>query len=146
MQTVATLYEGKAAQQAANYNAQMIEQEAEIAQNVSRANAAAQRRRARAFMGTARAAAGQTGLGMAGSIKDVLDRSAAEAELDAMNIEYGGNLKAIGAANQAAITRWQGKQARKLGNIKAAAQIISAASGSYSGGGGFDSGKFMRSA
>lgn len=145
MQTITTLYEGKATQQAANYNAAMIEQESAIAKEAGRANAEAQRRRARAFMGTQRAAAGQAGAGLTGSVSDFLMQSASEAELDALNIEYQTTMQGIGAANRAAITRLEGKQARRLGNLKATGQIISAASGSYSGG-SFNTKQFMRSA
>lgn len=149
MKQIPTVLEGRAAEKAANYNAAMMEQEAAITRQMTRANVDAQRRRARQFMGTQRAAAAQSGVGFSGSVADILKQSATAAELDALNIEYQGSLAATGRKRQAVLTRWEGKQARRLANVKATIGIISGASNSYSpsggggGGGSFDSQSFF---
>lgn len=128
MQALPILVEGKQAQRAAEFNAATMEAEARIARAQGGAREEQQRRRAREFLGTQRAAAGQAGVGLGGSIADVLGDSAAEAELDALNIRYESNLQALGMENQAAITRWQGKELKRQARAKAVASIISGSS------------------
>lgn len=140
MQALPILVEGKQAQRAADFNAATMEAEARIARQQGGAREEQQRRRAREFLGTQRAAAGQAGVGLGGSIADVLGDSAAEAELDALNIRYESNLQALGMENQAAITRWQGKELKRQARAKAVATIISGSS-DYAKSGGFTFGK-----
>lgn len=140
MQALPILVEGKQAQRAAEFNAATMEAEARIARQQGGAREEQQRRRAREFLGTQRAAAGQAGVGLGGSIGDVLGDSAAEAELDALNIRYESNLQALGMENQAAITRWQGKEAKRAAKARAVATVISGAA-QYGQGGGFTFGK-----
>lgn len=140
MQALPILVEGKQAQRAAEFNAATMEAEARIARQQGAAREEAQRRRAREFLGTQRAAAGQAGVGLGGSIGDVLEQSATEAELDALNIRYESNLQALGMENQAAITRWQGKEAKRAARARAVATVISGAA-QYGQGGGFNFGK-----
>lgn len=133
------LASGKAAQRAANFNAETMEAEARIAKQQGAAREEAQRRRAREFLGTQRAAAGQAGVGLGGSIGDVLEQSATDAELDALNIRYESNLQALGMQNQAAITRWQGKEAKRAARAQAITSLLSGAA-AYGASGGINLG------
>lgn len=135
MQALPILVEGKQAQRAADFNAATMEAEARIARQQGGAREEQQRRRAREFLGTQRAAAGQAGVGLGGSIGDVLGDSAAEAELDALKIRYESNLQGLGMENQAAITRWQGKEAKRAARAQAFTSLLSGAA-AYGAAGG----------
>ena len=140
MQALPILSEGKQAKRAEEFNAATMESEARIARQQGGAREEQQRRRAREFMGTQRAAAGQAGVGLGGSIADVLGDSASEAELDALNIRYETNLQALGMENNAAITRWRGKELYRQAKAKAVATVISGSS-DYGKSGGFTFGQ-----
>lgn len=72
-----------------------------------------QRRIADQQLGAARAGAAQSGVGLDGSAADVVQQSATNAELDALNIRYGGVLKAKAATDQADLDTWQAKALRQ---------------------------------
>lgn len=76
------------------------------------------------------------------SVQDIISRTAGEGRLAADIDLYQGDLRsmdylnqAIGLRNQAAVTRFEGRQARKAGNIGAISSLLSAggsAAGFYS--------------
>lgn len=103
--------QGKAAQQAANYNAEAAKMEA-----ASRAGI--QREQARRQLGTIRSQIGKSGATSAGTPLTVLADSAAAAEADALNTELTG-------ARQSSIYRAQGANARMQGRIGAGATLLS---------------------
>lgn len=119
--------QGKAYDRAAQLNAQTMEAEARIARQQGGAREEAQRRRAREVLGTMRASIGQAGIGFGGSAADIYDQSATNAELDALNIRYESDLQAMGIMNQAALTRYEGKQAKRAAKISAFATILGGA-------------------
>lgn len=63
----------------------------------SSASQLAQRRGARQFLGTQKAAIAQAGIGSGGSAADVVRESAANAELDALNLAYEGRVRFLNA-------------------------------------------------
>lgn len=113
----------KSEQAAANYNATIQAQNATTARQQSNAREEVQRRQTRQFLGRQAAAIGQSGTGLGGSNADVYGQSAANAELDALNIRYEGELDARGLLAQSELSRYSGKVAGM--NAK------SAKSGSY---------------
>lgn len=78
------------------YNAQIASQNADIVSQQAAAQEATQRRKAALVAGEQRAAQAQSGLAFTGSALDVAQQSAANAELDALNIRYEGQLKRRG--------------------------------------------------
>ena len=102
----------------AGANAQkMGEYNATVSQQKAQADEATQRRRAGALLGTARANVGASGVELSGSPLDVIANSAAEAELDALNIRYGGSINAQRS-------RLQGDMARSQSYTAAASSLL----------------------
>lgn len=135
----------KSAQQAADYNAEIEAQNARVARQQAGAREEAQRRQARQVLGEQRAALSQAGIGLAGSAADVYGQSAANAELDALNIRYEGELGARGLLAQSALTSYEGKvagmnakSAKKAGYVNAASSLLAGATNAY---GAYQSGK-----
>jgi hypothetical protein len=125
-------------QQAANYNATIEAQNARVARQQANAREEAQRRQARQVLGEQRAALAQAGIGLSGSAADVYGQSAANAELDALNIRYEGELQARGLLAQSELTRYEGKvagmnasSARRGGYLDAASSLLVGGSKAY---------------
>lgn len=125
---------------AASYNATVQRQQADQAFSVANAEEERQRRAGRAVLGQQRAAVAEAGGGFGGSAFDIMSDSAAAAELDALNIRYQGQLQARGHRAQAglsdyeaAMSRYNARQARIGGYIGAGAALLSGAA-RYAGG------------
>lgn len=125
----------------ASRNAQLQRTQAATARQQAGAQEEAQRRDARRFLGTQRAAIGQAGIGTGGTVADLLEDSAVQSELDALNIRYGGELQASELFNQAGmsdaeaqILRANAKAAKRAGTIGAATSLLSAGSQAYGSG------------
>jgi hypothetical protein len=116
---VGALVEG-GAQQAAyreagaahNYNAQVAQQNAEQAYKLANAQEALQRRKARVALGEQAAQIAESGVIYSGSALQVARQSAAAAELDSLNIQYQGDLRAKGFLAQATSEQYAGDVAR----------------------------------
>jgi hypothetical protein len=128
----------KASARANDYNAKVLAQNATIARQQANAREEAQRRVARQALGEQRAALAQAGIGLGGSAADVYGRSAANAELDALNIRYEGELDARGLLAQSEQERYQGKvnlmnakSAKQGGYLDAASSLLAGASKAY---------------
>lgn len=111
--------QGKQAQYDAEFNAEMQEQNAGIAREQAGAEEAQVRRRTRLLMSRQRAAVAESGQSLTGSALDVYQQSAAEAELDALNVRYRGELEARGLLSDANLQRQQGATARRFANSEA---------------------------
>jgi hypothetical protein len=113
MQVGGALSAGRAAQGAANYNAQSAMIETQSRENAQRAQAARQ-------LGATRAAIGKSGATSEGTPLLVLAESAANAEIDALNTRQTGQ-------RQASLYRAQGANARKTGYIQAGTSLLQSA-------------------
>lgn len=113
MQVGGALSAGKAAQSAANYNAQSALIEAQSREAAQRASAARQ-------LSATRATIGKSGATSEGTPLLVLAESAANAEIDALNTRQTGE-------RQASLYRAQGANARKAGYIQAGTSLLSGA-------------------
>lgn len=91
---------------AANYNADISDEQAEQSLRVNTMEQLRLQREQRQFMGRQRAAAAQAGVGKGGSTKDILDQSETLAELDRLNLAYEGSLRARGYSTQADLDRF----------------------------------------
>lgn len=136
-QAKAASAQAKSAAQAANYNAAVAAQNAKTALDQGNANEEAQRRKARMVMGTQRAALAEAGIGNEGTASDLVEQSASNAEMDALNIRYEAQLQSTGFLNQSALDTLQAKNARKQASQAMTSGYINAGAGALSGYGSY---------
>ena len=130
----------QSAANAANYNAQVNENNAQTALQAASANEDAQRRKSAGDMGRLRAGMAENGIGLdSGTATDLTEQSAMNAEMDALNIRYQGKTQAQAYKSGAALDRMQSEQsmsnasaARTSGYLTAGASALSSY-GRYSG-------------
>ena len=125
--TVGAIQQGKSAQNLANYNAQVAQNDAIAARQKAEFDAAAQDRQAKLFAGTQRASMAGTGRELL-DMQDVLDMSAEEAELENLAIRYGGEMGYRAGQQGADLARFQGAVAKQTAQGKAASSLLTGAS------------------
>lgn len=118
------LAQGGQAQASANANAAALGQQAHVAASQGFADEQTQRRAARDFLGTQAASIAQAGGGMGGTSDKVTAQSAVNAELDALNIRYGGLMKSQGLLAQAQAERSAGRAARTQSYFLAGSNLL----------------------
>lgn len=135
---VGAINQGKADSMAGEYNAQSAEQNAAYSLQQAKENERRQRIVSKKFLGDIRASYGASGITTEGSALDVLEESAANAELDALTIRHEGQVKATGYLNEARYSRIAGENAKNASYLKAAGYVASGAekAASYAAGGG----------
>lgn len=113
------------------FNIKAAEQNASLTAQQTSQREDQQRRESRMLLGTQRAAIAQSGVGFGGSSADIIRRSTANAELDALNIRYAGDLERMGILNEIEmrkfndqVLRKQGKQAMRLRWFNAASAFF----------------------
>jgi hypothetical protein len=111
-----------ASMRGARSDAGALAEQAAVAQAQANRDETAQRRQSRQQLGTMAASMAQAGGGVD---EGVLRQSAVNAELDALNIRYAGQMRARGLLAEA-------KSIRKQSKYLAAAQLLSGATASYS--------------
>ncbi|MDP3939805.1 MAG: hypothetical protein Q8R92_16935 [Deltaproteobacteria bacterium] len=129
---ISAISQASSARKASEYNAGIAERDAGIAREQAARDADAQKRGTLRAIGAARAAYGASGITVEGSPLDVLESSAAAAELDRQNILYKGELRAMGYQETAALDRARGKAATRQGYMQAGSAILMGA-GKYYG-------------
>jgi hypothetical protein len=82
-----------------NFNIEVQRQNARLKGQQTSAAEEAQRRSSRQVLGAERAGIAEAGVGFGGSSLDIMRRSTANAELDALNIRYAGDLERLGILN-----------------------------------------------
>jgi hypothetical protein len=128
-----TLQSGKRQRRLHDHNALLEERDAVIARQQALADAGTSRRDASRKIGAMRAAYGASGIvSNDGSAMDVLESSAAEAELDALTIIYKGELRAMGHEDTAYLERERGQNAVKESRDKAMVMLFQSGSQMYS--------------
>jgi len=123
----------KAQQQAAEYNAQVQEAQAKVAQDQGAAKATEISMRTRQRLAASRAAGLESGLELDGSVSDVLDTVNKQGALDQLTALYDSNLRAQGLRQSAAASRAEGENAILGGKAKATAAYIGAGTSLLSG-------------
>lgn len=118
-----------ASRKAAHTNADLERQKANMAQEQAATNEDAQRRRGAMAVGRQAAGAAE-GAGLDGTNADLLQQSATDTEIDALNIRYGGQVGALSSNEQANFSDMQASSAQTAGYLNAGAAALSAA-GSY---------------
>lgn len=116
--------QGADANSAANANAAALGQQAHVAQSQAYADEQTQRRQSNQVLGEQAAAIAQAGGGMGGTSAKVAEQSGINAELDALNIRYGGTMKASGLMAQAQAEKAQGRSALVQSGFLAGANLL----------------------
>lgn len=124
---ISAISQGQAQSDAAKYNAQVAENNAIAARQKASFDAELRREQLARVQAQARANIGKTGGDFSGSALDIMAENAAAAELDALAIRYGGEVRATGLEAQAVADRSQASTARAGGYFGAGAKILSGA-------------------
>lgn len=151
MNAIGAIHSGNSEAAAGEYNAQMAERNAAL----SRQQAAIEEQRTRTLaakqIGNMRAGYGASGVAMDGSAIDVLSESAANAELDALTVRHGGEMRAQGFQNEALLDRYRAKNSKLGGYLGALGAGLSSyasytlfSAGGVGGGGGSGGGALKR--
>ena len=105
---------------AARTQSKTLEREAELGRREAQFEEARLREGAEALRGRQRVAAAKSGVTQAGSVLEVMRKSAEETELEALNIQFGAE-----AGAQARL--FEAKQIRRAAPIKAAGTLLTGA-------------------
>lgn len=131
--------QGASAKNAQDYNAKIMGNEGAVSGMEGNEAANTQLRKGNMALGRMTAAAVQSGGGVGGSTGAVLDQSAHNAELDALNVRYNSILRRQSFTDQAALDKQQGQDALASGLISGAGNLLKqkygAQTGTYSDGG-----------
>ncbi|MER9406179.1 hypothetical protein NKI36_19305 [Mesorhizobium caraganae] len=125
------LIEGQQSKQMADYQAKAYEQQAQAEAQSAAFEQGQERRKQDLLQAQARAQAGASGVGIAGSPTEVLAANARQGQLDLKTIQYGSQLRQNNLNTQAAISRFSGKQAVTASIFKAGSNLVSGLSGLY---------------
>lgn len=130
----------ESAANAAAYNAIIDKQRADVALQQAGANESMQRRKSAMILGEAASSMASSGIAMEGSPLDVYEQSATSAELDALNIRYGGQLQAQGFEAQRNLDLYSEQVARANATSLRKGGMLAAGAAALSG---FASGQMM---
>lgn len=128
---VGAIQQGQQARTAADYNARQEEVSANVARQQAAAREQLQRNEARKVLGRQRAAIAESGTGFIGSNRNIAIQSAMDAELDALNIRYSGELEARGLTEQANLTRLEGRQRQQNYGMQAIGSVLGGVAKGY---------------
>lgn len=132
---IGAIRQGNTEKAAGDFNAQLAEENAAQAQSQAQEEERRHRISSKKTIGDIRASIGASGVTLEGSPEDILAESAANAELDALNIRHKGALRGSAFREEAKLQRFYGKQARTAGYIQAGAIGANAAAKATAGGG-----------
>lgn len=124
---VGSISQGQAAANAAEYNAQVAENNRIAARQQATFDEQRRREGLRRDLSSARVGAAKSGVDMAGSALDVMVRGAEDAELEALRIRYGGEVAQNAAAAEAGLSRAQAGASRMAGFFGAGSALLSGA-------------------
>lgn len=122
---VGSIQQGNAAADAANFNAQVANQNSALALQRGEESAARVRRDNLRHQGAQKAAIGGSGLKLTGTVLDVLSDSAIEGELMALDAKNAAVNEARGLRAQAGLSRSKAESARSAGFLGAGSALLS---------------------
>ncbi|HRT83735.1 MAG TPA: hypothetical protein P5523_03770 [Bacteroidales bacterium] len=125
--------EGNAARNAGEFNAQIAMNNAQLSRQQAAEDERVFRVSARKEIGGIRSGYAAGGITSEGNAQDVLEESAANAELDALKIKHGGEVRAKGFEADAALSKAKGEAAQTSAAFSAAGSLLEAAPKAYSG-------------
>lgn len=123
--------QGKTARAAAEYNAAVARQNAEIAREQTRRQIQQADREAYLRLGRIRAAQGKSGGAMEGSVLDILADTAAQNEIERQDIAYRGALGERGYLQSADLEQFEGRTAERQGYLRAGAELLGGGANFY---------------
>ncbi len=123
----ASYQSGKSQQAAADYNAEVADQQARQAQTVAKIKEENYREEVQRRMASMRAGYAQAGVTTEGTPLLVMMEAARQAEKDAQRIRYGGDIESLALLIEAGLQRMIGKQAYQAGQIGAGVSLLSGA-------------------
>ncbi len=115
---------GKAEQAALNYNAQVAERNAKIAEDKANYEADLQKQKVRRAIGSQRAIQLASGYLMEGSALDLQEDTVVQGELDRLAILYGGDIEAANFKSEAELSRMRGSAAAAAGRTAAFGTVL----------------------
>ena len=130
LQGIGILQQGREARAGAAEDAAALEEQGRQASNQALREEEAQRRASRQALGRMSAAIGEAGGGYGGSAGLLLEQSDVLAELDALNIRYGGQMRRSALRSQAGAARRSAPSSRQT-SLLAGAQLLKGASRAY---------------
>ncbi|RWC58945.1 hypothetical protein [Mesorhizobium sp.] len=125
------LVEGQQSKQMADYQAKAYGQQAQADAQSAAFEQSQERHKQDLLQSQARAQAGASGVGIAGSPTEVLAANARQGQVDLHAIQYGSRLRQNNLNSQAAISRFSGKQAVTASIFNAGSNLVSGLSGFY---------------
>jgi hypothetical protein len=142
MQSLSTYSQGQFGQEMANRQAQIDDQNAQIAQQQAGMQIASQDYQAEHQLAAVKASTAASGIvAEEGSPKLVATTSANQQEINDMYTKYAANIQSSNYYAQAALTKAMGQQGATAADISAGTGLISSGIGAYSGyTGGFGGG------
>lgn len=131
------IQQGQQANAQAQYQATIMQQQADRERAVAAVNEEAYRKQQSRLMASRRAILGGSGVeGGTGSPLMVSEDMASQSELQALTIRNGGEASSTRLNEQAALSRYQGETAESGGYFRAGASLLSGAGNAYSVGSG----------
>lgn len=127
----------KSAANVADYNAKVADNNAATARQQAVANEEGQRRQAALQLGRQRAGTAEAGGGLSGTSGDLYAQSLQNADLDAKNILYMGELRGEGSDSESTLQRTGASQYRANGKAAVSGSYLSAAGAAFSGVGNY---------
>jgi hypothetical protein len=143
MQSSQAAGEARADAAVAGYHADVATQNARTAGQQASVEEERVRRESRQFLGQQAAAIAQSGTGLGGSNADVMRQDAALAELDALNVQYAGDLERRGLLQEAAGHRYTQQSLKNKAKSIMRTRWLSALSSGASAYGGAKGGYFL---
>lgn len=131
MSAVQSISQGMAANNAAKFNAQLAEREAQQATDAAAIEEENHRDNLRRFIGSQTAAGGASGFrsGPAGLLSQ---EAAVEGTRDALAIRYAGSVESARSLSEAAMSKYEGKVALRQGVLGAGTALLKGGAKAYS--------------
>ena len=123
------LMQGAQQRQLADYQARAYEQQAQAEAQSAAFEQSQERRKQDLLEAQARAQAGASGVGLAGSPTEVLAANARQGQMELKAIQYNARLRQNNLNTQGAISRFSGRQATAASIFRAGAGLIDGLSG-----------------
>ena len=125
------LYAGEQQRKAASYSADVAEQAAVAARERAAYDEEMHRERIRKTLSTIRSLYGKSGVDMTGTPLLALEETAAQGEMDALAIRYGGDVAAAQKRSEAALYKMQGRAAQTSSYFQAGSTLLQGAGSMY---------------
>lgn len=131
LSAIGTISSANASAKAAEYNAQVKMDQAKTENQQAAARATEYATRTRQKQASVRAGALQSGLGLEGSVNDIITAVGEQGALDGLTALYDGTLRARGLRAGAVLDRAEAKSTRRAGLFSAGAGLINSVADGY---------------